>query len=267
MSLIVTACTSEGIVMASDSRSTYSRTEEKESGKYVQFGIHYSDTTYKTFLCKNIGISTCGDGTICGISIAGHIENFVNNIYKPDDSVETVANKLLTYFCELNEKSSIVFHVAGYKKEEEKDVPVVFSVNTGIKRCDIIRNGDCGANWEGEISILTRLMKNSFVVSDKDVIPVDELTISSKKEDGTEETTVLKNRLTIPHDSLRQPEFDMAWDLLTLQDGIDFAQFAIKTTIDSMRFKIGPKTVGGPIDILVIKPNDAKWIQHKELHS
>ena len=248
--------------MASDSRSTYNRTDEK----VIQFGIHYSDTTYKTFLCDNIGISTCGDGTICGISVAGHIENFINNVYKSGDSVETLANKLLSYFIDLPGNNSIAFYVAGYKKEDGKDIPVVFNVNTFAKTCTIIRDGVCGANWEGERSILTRLMKNSYVVSDEDVIPVDTLTVSTKKEDGAEETTILKNRLTIPVNSLHQPEFDMAWDLLTLQDGIDFAQFAIKTTIDSMRFRMGPKTVGGPIDILVIKPNGAKWIQRKELH-
>ena len=27
------------------------------------------------------------------------------------------------------------------------------------------------------------------------------------------------------------------------------------------------ETVGGPIDILVIKPDKAFWIQHKELHA
>lgn len=66
---------------------------------------------------------------------------------------------------------------------------------------------------------------------------------------------------------MRQPELDIAWNLMTLQDGIDFAEYAIKTTIDTMKFQIASKTVGGPIDILVIKPNGAQWIQRKELHA
>ena len=56
------------------------------------------------------------------------------------------------------------------------------------------------------------------------------------------------------------------WTLMTLQDAIDFVRYAINTTIDTMRFTNVNKTVGGPIDILVITPNKAKWISHKKLH-
>ncbi len=54
---------------------------------------------------------------------------------------------------------------------------------------------------------------------------------------------------------------------MTLQDGIDFAVFAIRTTIDTMRFQMCVKTVGGPIDVLVIKPSGAQWISRKELRA
>ena len=137
MSLIVTVCTSEGLIMASDSRSTYTKTELRDEKVIVKFGAHYTDTTYKTFLCDDrIGISTCGDGTICGKSIAGHIENYINNVYEKDDSVETASQKLLKYFVELPEKSDITFHVAGYKKENDKDVAEVYSVLTASPLTD-----------------------------------------------------------------------------------------------------------------------------------
>lgn len=54
---------------------------------------------------------------------------------------------------------------------------------------------------------------------------------------------------------------------MPLQDAIDFSFFVIKTTIDTIRFQARPKTVGGPIDILVLTPDYAKWIQKKELHA
>lgn len=53
---------------------------------------------------------------------------------------------------------------------------------------------------------------------------------------------------------------------MTLQDAIDFSIYAIRTTIDTMRFQARPKTVGGPIDVLLISPEEAKFIQKKELH-
>lgn len=268
MSLIVTVCTSEGLILASDSRSTYNKTEPRDGKVIVKFGVHYSDTTYKTFLCDNrIGISTCGDGTICGKSIAGHIENFINNTYAKDDSVETVSQKLGTYFYALPQKNNITFHVAGYKKHDDKDIAVVYSVLTNTNKITLLSEGNCGANWAGESATLTRLAKNSYVVPAENAIPIGTITLTQKAEDGTDCSTVLKNQIAIPSGSLRQPEMDVAWDLMTLQDGIDFAEYAIKTTIDTMRFQIAPKTVGGPIDILVIKPNGAQWIKHKELHA
>jgi hypothetical protein len=55
---------------------------------------------------------------------------------------------------------------------------------------------------------------------------------------------------------------------MTLQDAIDFAVYAVRTTIETMRFQQKEKTVGGPIDILVIKPNEVPtWIKRKELSS
>jgi len=268
MSLIVTICTSEGLIMASDSRSTYTKTELRDGKVIVKFGAHYTDTTYKTFLCDNrIGISTCGDGTICGKSIAGHIENYINNVYDTEDTVETASKKLLNYFTGLPEKNNVTFHVAGYKKENGEDVAVVYSVLTASAQVNLLRDGECGANWDGERATLTRLVKNSYVVSEDKAVPIGTITLNRKHPDGTDKCVVLKNQIAIPGGSLRQPELEIAWGLMTLQDGIDFANYAIKTTIDTMRFQVASKTVGGPIDILVIKPNGAEWIQRKELHA
>jgi hypothetical protein len=54
-----------------------------------------------------------------------------------------------------------------------------------------------------------------------------------------------------------------------LQDAIDFAIYAVKVTRDTMRFLAKIKTVGGPVDVLIIKPGQgpgrAAWIQRKDL--
>ena len=57
------------------------------------------------------------------------------------------------------------------------------------------------------------------------------------------------------------------WNFFTLQDAVDFAIYAIRTTIDTMRFQVRPKTVGGPIDILVLRPNEGYWVKKKTLHA
>ena len=52
---------------------------------------------------------------------------------------------------------------------------------------------------------------------------------------------------------------------MPLQDAIDFAVYAIQTTTDTMRFQARPKTVGGPIDVLLITVDGAKFIRRKEI--
>jgi hypothetical protein len=91
-----------------------------------------------------------------------------------------------------------------------------------------------GAAWDGEGDILARLFQPVFI----------------KDNNG---------------DYQQLPQFQIPWQFFTLQDAIDFAVYAIRTTIDSVRFLPRAKTVGGPIDVLVIQPNEAKWISKKEL--
>ena len=57
------------------------------------------------------------------------------------------------------------------------------------------------------------------------------------------------------------------WDAMPLQDAIDFAIYAVKTTIDTIRFQARLKTVGGPIDVLLITPEGTRWVAKKELHA
>jgi hypothetical protein len=59
----------------------------------------------------------------------------------------------------------------------------------------------------------------------------------------------------------------IVWDAMALQDAIDFSVYAIRTTIDTMRFQARPKNVGGDIDVLILTPTQgAKWVRKKEYH-
>lgn len=268
MSLIITVCTSEGIVMASDSRSTYNRTESNGENKTIKYGIHSSDTTYKTFLCDGrIGISTCGNGTICGKSIASHIESYINNEYMQTDSVGDTAKKILDFFSKMPHYDPVIFHIAGYDKENGQDIFRLYRVVTLMNVNQVAIDNNCGAQWDGEAAILSRIMKNGYIVPEEKVERPNEVKIIIKDAQGVEKEVSRNDCMLIPKNSQCHPEMDIAWKLMTLQDGINFAEYAIKTTIDTMRFQMAPKTVGNPIDILVIKPNGGKWIKHKELHA
>ncbi len=67
-----------------------------------------------------------------------------------------------------------------------------------------------------------------------------------------------------PHgEALPLPDYPIALNLFTLQDAVDFADYAIRTTEESMHFQLRPKTVGGPRDILVLQPEESFWVRKK----
>lgn len=242
MSFVITIYLKEGIVMASDSRTTFSAVEtiqpkiEGEKPSVVNhFGVHCSDTNYKSFVTSNhIGITTCGDASIKGQPITGYIETFIREYDTAD--VETIANALLPYFKKIEPNLKTIFTVAGYKYVKENQYEQrVYVINTQFGKVESLNTTTQGAHWDGETDVLIRLIQP----------------LSIKQPDGK---------------YIDLPQHNIPWNFFTLQDAIEFAEYATKVTIDTMKFQERVKTVGGPIDILVIKPNNHQWIAHKELH-
>lgn len=231
----------EGIVMASDSRLTLNAEEYNSDKTTVQVALSQSDTTYKTFLTpNNIGISTFGDADINGVPISGYIESFIGEQMQDiENIIDEIPNKLLEYFKKLQPMPNTQFHIAGYKEtiggRKEPQVWCVWIAQEKVER--INKPEQQGAFWGGEADIFTRLIQPVAVVN----------------QDGT-----LNQILS---------HYQIPFSYFTLQDAIDFCIFAIRSTIDAIRFQARPKTVGGPIDVLVIKQDKAFWVQRKELHA
>ncbi len=236
MSFIITVYTNEGIIMASDSRTTYSNQVVLPNGAIRKnFGIQITDTTYKTFICNTrIGLSTCGNASINNIPIAGFIENFISQEVTDEDSVENICNKLVEYFSQYSPIPETNFIVAGYNVDDQQQhISRVY-----IATKEIIATPDTnipGTLWDGETDILKKLVKP----------------VGIKGEDGR---------------YIDLPNYSIGFNFFTLQDAINFAEYAVDVTIKTMSFQDCVKTVGGPIDILAIKPSVAFWIQRKELH-
>lgn len=242
MSFIITIYLKEGIVMASDSRTTFTTKETIPATQegdipmaVMNCGIHSSDTNYKTFVTEhNVGISTCGDASINGQPITGYIESFIREYNSAD--VDTIANSILSYFNKIAPNLDSIFIIAGYQYLKENQYEQkVFVVSTKAGSVQPVDTTLQGAQWSGESDVLIRLIQP----------------LAQKMSDGT---------------YIDLTQYEIPFNYFTLQDAIEFAEYATKTTIDTMRFQQRIKTVGGPIDILVIKPNSCQWIAHKELH-
>ena len=235
MSFLIAVYVNEGIVLASDRRTTYNRTENVKGVLVHKFGLHTTNSTEKTFLCPNgTGISTCGDASLLGKPITGYIKDVIRGI-SPETLVSDVPQMLVDYFISQSFVPDTHFFVAGYEKSNDQMNQKLYKVHLKDDNpISVVDTSTQGAAWDGEILPLSRLLQN----------------VAVKNQDGS---------------YLDLPNEEILWGYFTLQDAIDFARYAVETTINTMRFKNVVETVGGNVDILVITPDETKWLQKTEL--
>lgn len=235
MSFLIAVYVNEGIVLASDRRTTYTNTQTIDNTVIKRIGIHTTNSTEKTFICPNgAGISTCGDASLLGKPITGFIQEMIRSKIDEECCVESIPQFLIDYFNALSVVPDTNFIVAGYDSSENGKRQRIYKVSVKNKTVKTIDTTNQGASWDGETFTLSRLVQN----------------VAIKTNDG--------NYIDLPFE-------DILWEYFTLQDAIDFARFAVETTIQTMRFKNVVETVGGSVDILVITPEETKWLQKETL--
>jgi len=136
-----------------------------------------------------------------------------------ETTVDQLPDLLIDYFGNKLNAGNIDWFVIGYKIENGISVPHVYLVDISDK-ATIRKNFedatiDNGAVWDGESEILARLFR-----------PV--------KIQGLDDEWIDVGHIPV------------SWNYMTLQDAIDFANYAIRATIDTIRFQQTEKTVGGP---------------------
>ena len=233
MSFVIVVYVPEGIVMASDSRQSVTIGRQTPEGeKLPPIQTVASDFTYKTFLLERqaVGISVYGDALLGGVQMESHINRFEEESLSSGDSVDRVVDKLMSYFKEKFAQANTGFHVAGFKKEARISTPHVYI-------CHIRKNERNRVNFDINAN---RVLYGCSWGGEGDIM-----------------AAILK--------PAPAPRFPVVYQGMNLQDAIDFAIYAVRTTIDTMRFQVRPKDVGGPIDVLLLTPEEARWIQRKEL--
>ena len=260
MSLIITSFVNEGIVMAADSRATLSRIKPKSQMIYEMESIPFSDTANKLFaVSKFCAVSVCGDFVYKDKPISGYIDKFTKTLEKGIDIVD-IPQRLLKYFTDIDKTKTSIFHVAGYSIKDNEAKTKLYRVVTGPQMA--IQEVDTqtqGARWDGETEILCRLVKQQ--VQSNDMKFVQNLNL----DNGGQNIIIPEACILSKDNSSYYPETDFAWQVMSLQDAVNISQFAIETTIKMMKFWCGRKTVGGPIDLLVITPTGLKWLKQKKL--
>ena len=230
----------KGIVPASDSRISFTSTsvnvDPNGTISVTTSGLHYTENTYKTFLCpNNAGISICGCASINNKPIAGFVEKFIRENVDSTTVINEIPQAILNHFRDMGLTSETTFFVAGYHNENDTLQQKLYVVKILANEIKTIDTSQQGAMWDGDYDILSRLIIPMFTKNGNDYHAL--------------------------------PDYQIPWNHFTLQDAIDFAQSIIKTVINIMKFQVREKTIGGAIDVLAIKPDTTTWIDKKELHS
>lgn len=260
MSLIMTIYLNDGIVMASDSRTTLTLTETKEETKIIS-NFPFSDSTFKTFESPNkCGISTCGNSSYLNKPISGFIEKFLITNINGNTTIKELANKITDYFTNLDSNKKTIFHVCGFEKNENNEYfSIFYNCVTGTnKKVELIDTSCQGAFWSGETNTLVKLIRPQII----DPIVLGET-------DWEVETNGIKNVVkgyVIQKENIHYNELSsIQWHLMTIPDALNFIDFAFETTINDMKFQSIAKTVGGPINILIVKPNETTWARKNKI--
>ena len=235
MSFLIAVHVNEGIVLASDRRTTYTDTQIDNGITVQRIGIHTTDSTPKTFICpNNTGISTCGDASLNGKPLTGYIQEMIRCRIDKECNIEKMPEIIIDFFNKLKTVPDTNFMIAGYHNTDTGKEQRIYKLNVKSGNIKQVDTSSQGASWDGEILTLSRLIQN----------------VALKNIDGS--------YTDLPYE-------EILWGYFTLQDAVDFARYAVETTIQTMRFKKVVETVGGAVDILVITPDEVKWLQKTEL--
>ena len=237
MSLVITVWVPEGIIVAADSRLSITYSVKDASGGPIEYRhtITASDANDKVFLLRErFGLATFGAADIKGVPISGFINRFIEEKVKADVEIDRLPALLLEFFGEPHGWPAVSFYAVGFKAERGFSAQHVYFVNIAGRTFNRVNTAELpvGANWGGETEVMSRLLSHVRV------------------EHGSQWNEM--------------PAASIPFNFFTLQDAIDFAVYAIRTTIESIRFQMRPKTVGGAIDILALKAGEKpQWVQKK----
>jgi hypothetical protein len=250
MTIVIGVATPEGLVLASDSRTT-------SMGGSRRHRVA-SDNMQKVFVVNGVGIATFGDAFIGSDTIAGVMDQFAAQ-RDPEgaEDVDGFSSALGTFFDERFRQHKelpegeygLGFLVAGYDTSgvgqlHEISIPGPEVAATGL----LTSKG--GVVWRGQTAVIRRLIKGVDwdTLGRFDVSPLDDVEAA-----------------------LRALEYNLNYPI-TVQDGVDFAGFLVRTTIDMERFTDGivadPGGIpacGGELQLLAIERSRHTWVASLDL--
>ena len=268
MSLAIAFKSSEGIVLAADSRVTLTGT--KQTGNQVEVTHSYYDNATKLFNVngqKDIGVVTYGTGVILsqGIprTVHSYLPEFESQLARRGAEridVDIFASRLGKFFLRkwkeagMPEQSEpMIFLVGGYNENIPFGKLYQVSIPASPNPVEYHSNpGEFGITFGGQMNTVQRLLNGfdaKLLNAAKEILDLDDSQAGTLEEG-------LKERLG----------GEILYQVLPLQDSVNLAILLVRTTIEFQNLSFGQRGVGGSIDVATITPADGfNFVQKKTL--
>lgn len=269
MSLGVVIKGPEGLVLATESRLTLTRTETRfhPPGITTRLHVNYDHAT-KLFSLEEphryVGIVTYGLGAIGLRSIFSFIPEFERDLLSERLSIQEYAQRLSEFYHaqwkrtipDGQDAAPITFVVAGFNEDEAYGRVYAFDIPSRPKPQELNRGTpdepEFGITWGGQKEFVDRLLQGY----DQRMLQIisEHLQLNQKAIDD------IRARL--------EPlAMQLPLGIMPLQDCVDTALLILRTTIDAQKLTADIRGCGGPIDIATITRTEGfRFVQQKQIH-
>ena len=271
MSLAITIKGPEGIVLAADSRVTLTSIKEHINEQTNDRTNEVMQATYDNAskLLRVPGQDYVG-AVVCGVAALGDkaprtIHSYLPELeesLKDEDrlKVKEFAQRLSSFFNEQWQQTmpddfddNITFLVGGY--DEGEPYGRVYEVKVPSRLQPIEkqpRSDSFGISIGGQHEYVNRLVGGI----DSRLPGLVQGALSLDDKTAKELINHLRSNIDTP----------IPYQFLALQDCVDFSMFLIRTTMEMMRFTVGIRGVGGPIDVAVVTRTEGfRAVQQKQI--
>lgn len=267
MTIIVCVKINDGLVVASDSTTSFFRNDEK----FVQ-GYDNANKIFNLYKGLPIGAMTCGSGNIGSASVST-LSKDLRRRFSGEDSVfgswaidkaaytmKDVAEKAHTFLSEAAQAAGtdvwLTYWVFGYSAG--RPLPEVWSIIINGKDYPAPtlhqEETNVGPRWAGVTEALDRL-----------VLGYTSSIVESAVKNGLDQQATLDLMQKMGPDLYEH----LVMPAMPIQDAIDLARYLVEATMSFSKFSIArAKTVGGPIEIAAITKHEGfRWVARKHFYS
>lgn len=261
MSIAAAYLVSEGIVFGADSSTTVKVSKPDGTGGVVQLLTH-SQKVFEVGDKSRIGICTWGAGSIGNIShrtIVAQLADKVSN----ETAIEVVANELVNIVEPAVKETGtdfVGYYLGGWNPGSHEPACFLIEVTRDLKKIAPLPLGLC--TFSGNPIFFQRVFRG-FDPRLQDNLR-DELkhVLSDNLPESFDEVF---NKAFV---KVSAPLAAAGFPDLPIREAIDFVYSYLHITLKAEKFKFGPPTCGGPIEIGFVSTDRLfRWVRHKPFYS